>query len=1165
MKTIYFVLVFFNLSTFLFSTIINVPADQPTIQQGIDAAVDADTVLVQPGTYVENINYIGKLITVASLFLTTQDTNYISQTIIDGNQNGSVVTFESGEDSTAVLIGFSIINGFGSGYPDFTGGGITCINSSPSMVNIIISDNNADSARGGGIYCYLSNPSLENVTITANSSEYGDGGGICCFESSPILTNVTITDNSATHGGGIYFSSNTSSLVNVIITGNYASYRGGGICCTSSSPSLENVTISGNSSIHAGGIHCSLSSNPSLINCILWNDSPYEINFLENNPPNSITISYSDIQGGEAGIVTNNNGTVYWLEGNIDADPLFVDPLNGNFHLTQNSPCIDTGDPTSPLDPDGTLADMGAFYYNQSNNYFGPIWHVSTTGSDSTGTGSFENPFASIQHGINIAVDADTVLVQPGTYVENINYNGKLITVASLFLTTQDTTYISTTIIDGNQNGRVVTFDGGGYFDAVLCGFTITNGYASGSYPNDHGGGIYCGVAYPRLENLIVSGNSASGFGGGIYCHQSDPSLVSISVIGNNALYGGGIFCILSDPSLVNVSVIGNNADNKGGGIYCNNNSVPHLENVTISSNSAVNCGGGIYFYNNSSLSFNSENRCNIYSNTIMNTRGFGTDIFANECELINIIVDTFTVMTPTDHYVSPIDNFTFDILHSIIDSLINGDVYVSVDGDDSNSGTSPDLPFKTITHAIEKIYTDSININTIHLASGVYSNSTNGEIFPLLWSNYVNLSGENENETVLDAENTSGIMKFNVIIDAIISNITITNGFTDLSSGVIYCRYSSPSFQNVIISETEGSGIYCYYSSPILENVKITGNSAFSGVGIKCCFSNPILTNVTITDNSATYGGVITCSINSNPIITNSILWNDATSEVYFQNTGDSNSIIISYTDIQGGEAGIVTNNNGTVNWLEGNIDEDPLFVDPDVGNFHLTQNSPCIDAGDPNFPLDPDNTIIDMGAFYYHQDQCIVVEDIYPEPDSLTISEGDNICFYISAIDPDGNPIEYSWELDNEVVSIDSCYTFNTDENSAGSYTITLEVTDNYQPPTRNTLNFEWEIVVEDVVTVQEFLPMKTQLYQNYPNPFNPSTTINYSLKQNSKVNLSIYNIKGQKVKQLVSDQFPDSQHSVVWNGKDDSGKSVSSGIYFYKMKTENYEKTRKMILMK
>jgi len=97
--------ILFLCSGVLSATILNVPSEYSTIQQGIDASQDADTVLVQPGTYVENINYNGKNITVASLFLTSADTSYISQTIIDGNQSGSVVTFETGEDTTAVFCG----------------------------------------------------------------------------------------------------------------------------------------------------------------------------------------------------------------------------------------------------------------------------------------------------------------------------------------------------------------------------------------------------------------------------------------------------------------------------------------------------------------------------------------------------------------------------------------------------------------------------------------------------------------------------------------------------------------------------------------------------------------------------------------------------------------------------------------------------------------------------------------------------------------------------------------------------------------------------------------------------------------------------------------------------------------------------------------------------
>jgi predicted outer membrane repeat protein len=349
MKTLFFVFVFFILSTFLSATIIDIPADQPTIQAGINVAVDGDTVLVQPGTYAENINYNGKNVTVASLFLTTQDTTYTSQTIIDGNQNGSVVTFENEEDSTAVLTGFKITNGNAS-----SGGGIYYYDSSPSLINITISDNNAGS--GGGVYnCYNSSPDLINVTISENNAVYGGGINIC-YNSSSSLINVTVSGNNAVYGGGIF--------------------------CKASSPNLENVTITENSAGNlGGGIFCEYNSSPNLVNCILWCDSLNEIVFSPYVQANSITISYSDIQDGENGIVTNNNGTVYWLEGNIDADPLFADPLNGDFHLTwanfpipdsTMSPCIDTGDPNSPLDPDGTIADMGAYYYDQgtgTDNY----------------------------------------------------------------------------------------------------------------------------------------------------------------------------------------------------------------------------------------------------------------------------------------------------------------------------------------------------------------------------------------------------------------------------------------------------------------------------------------------------------------------------------------------------------------------------------------------------------------------------------------------------------------------------------------------------------------------------------------------------------------------------------------------------------------------------
>ena len=131
MKKIIITILFSLFVCVLNATTINIPTDYSTIQAGINAATNGDTVLVQIGTYIENINFNGKNITVASQYLTTQDTSYISQTVIDGNSSGSVVTFESGEDSTAIIIGFTLNNGRSR-----KGGGIECSSSSQSLENV---------------------------------------------------------------------------------------------------------------------------------------------------------------------------------------------------------------------------------------------------------------------------------------------------------------------------------------------------------------------------------------------------------------------------------------------------------------------------------------------------------------------------------------------------------------------------------------------------------------------------------------------------------------------------------------------------------------------------------------------------------------------------------------------------------------------------------------------------------------------------------------------------------------------------------------------------------------------------------------------------------------------------------------------------------------------
>ncbi|MDO9577039.1 MAG: FlgD immunoglobulin-like domain containing protein, partial [Candidatus Cloacimonadales bacterium] len=127
--------------------------------------------------------------------------------------------------------------------------------------------------------------------------------------------------------------------------------------------------------------------------------------------------------------------------------------------------------------------------------------------------------------------------------------------------------------------------------------------------------------------------------------------------------------------------------------------------------------------------------------------------------------------------------------------------------------------------------------------------------------------------------------------------------------------------------------------------------------------------------------------------------------------------------------------------------------------------------------------------------------------------------------------------------------------------SYYMTAVYDQGNESEASNTETVIWDGTGSD----DPLIPLVNALYQNSPNPFNPETKISFDLKEEWQVNLEIYNMKGQKVRTLISAQLSTGQHSVIWNGKDDAGKPVSSGIYFYKIKAGEFQQTRKMLLMK
>ncbi|MFB0524320.1 MAG: LamG-like jellyroll fold domain-containing protein [Phycisphaerae bacterium] len=241
------------------------------------------------------------------------------------------------------------------------GGGIhNSLDRGSTLVNCTFSRNLAES--GGGMRNEQSNVELINCMFSDNAADYG-GGGMYNDDSSPALSNCILEENSAVSGGGMYNDNSSPTLLQCTFTENLA-WIGSGMY-NKGSPVVMNCTFSGSAAEYGGEIYCD-GGSPVLTNCILWGDRPEEIFMFGGTP----VITYSDVKGGWPG------------EGNIDADPLFADPNNGDYHLKSQagrwdpnseswiqddvtSPCIDVGDPnsdwSSEIWPHGKRINMGAF------------------------------------------------------------------------------------------------------------------------------------------------------------------------------------------------------------------------------------------------------------------------------------------------------------------------------------------------------------------------------------------------------------------------------------------------------------------------------------------------------------------------------------------------------------------------------------------------------------------------------------------------------------------------------------------------------------------------------------------------------------------------------------------------------------------------------------
>ncbi|MFO8145602.1 MAG: DUF1565 domain-containing protein [Candidatus Syntrophosphaera sp.] len=827
-------------------------------------------------------------------------------------------------------------------------------------------------------------------------------------------------------------------------------------------------------------------------------------------------------------------------------------------------------------------------------------------------------PYTVIQTAIDASAHGDTVLVHPGRYYENVQFNGKNITLASLELPSGDPDYKYLTIIDGNQNGPVVRTTTG-ETNISIRGFTITNG--TGDYNSDYdmtvGGGI------------IVSHMTG----------QRAAAIVNCHVTANCATNGGGFW---------------------GGGCYLT------LSGVSLSYNHA-SAGGGLYFYGsvitNYDTTFDPANRCSIYSNYA----AFGSDMYYYNVNSVDVVVDTFTVADPWNFYATAVPSnpnisnpYTFDILHTVHEE-VNHDLYVAPWGDDANSGLSPSEPMQTVFMALYRVASDSENPKTVHVANGHYSPSLNNQLFPIPVKSHTRLVGETKEGVILDAGGQGTMCSLSAHSQGLmIKNVTFQNGRSGIESLYSY-GYSIIEVNLTDISDVRlSSAINDYGTQGIitLEDILITnvespsvrgifsgfssGSIVFKRVEVKNCSANERLMAIEISTrgesdilidgcsihdnhnyspdvfntmfqispfddngtrlrvemrNSAFYdnhqvlsaqmgmarslndtlfienctfagntGGSGTVMVQGTSVLTNNIFHNpDMATQLWIPNYSSPNHTTLRYNNILGGMGGVY--NASPANpliWGEGNTALDPLFAYEGNRPYTLGPGSPLIDAGwqwpsglaEPAYDAGGNERLWDGDG-----DGIPVIDKGAYEYQPLHAPIG-------LMAETSGANVFLDWEMPRARRGLAGYRIYRNGNAHAQIDDPALMLFRDHIVQT-DTLSYHVVALYGDVesppsntVTVYvEVVPNDDGLDApglDYllicPNPFSEMAVLRLGLSRASGTRVEIRNLRGQKVKIISEGRLGKGEHVLWWNADDDSGREVANGIYFCHVYQDN-----------
>ncbi|HDR05879.1 MAG TPA: DUF1565 domain-containing protein, partial [Candidatus Marinimicrobia bacterium] len=617
------------------------------------------------------------------------------------------------------------------------------------------------------------------------------------------------------------------------------------------------------------------------------------------------------------------------------------------------------------------------------------------------------------------------------------------------------------------------------------------------------------------VENLTFQGNLSFNI------QESSLILRNIRIQNTSAYYANLIYSDNSNVLFDNILVENCEVENI---LFQIQNGATEFRASTVRNNS---CRNGF------ELSLNQSDGFLLHENELNSIYNNGQDFWLSSGnKQIIMTLDTFTVLYPMPQYTHPVESFTYQVNHAWR-YLVNGDVYVAPNGDDLNSGDSPDVPVKTISRANAIIYATEAQPRKIYLSGGTFSMAD--EILPICLNSNISLTGESTENTILDGDGLGDWFKIENKSNLNLTNMTLQNS----SSYPFYIRNSRITFDSLTLINHSQGAIQCISDAyeelgqlpnDILINKLYAANCSNGSGGVVNMSGGTVkIQNSFFENDSAQYGGVINKSngslgvenclfrnnkasrygaalrimgdgdtriVNSvfygsltrpgmivtmqgemNFYIANSVMWNNQSPQVKIS----AGTAYFNQNLIQDGAGGIDGSN---VQFFGDIFDSDPLFTNPENGNFTVQDTSPCIDAGISEW------TINELTIVHYEADEYL------------------------------GNAPDLGLLEKDMPVGI------GNDE---------------------------------------EHLPESFRLNPVYPNPFNATLTIPLEIGKSEMLTLSIYNITGQRVYEQDLSRLSSGRYEIHWSGKDEAGRNLSSGLYLIRLSSPALIQTQKAVLMK